>query len=410
MDVFFKQGRPPGRKGYQYLALALYTAALGIFLLSEISGEREISRSIASRQAVGILGKMEDLARWNLAYEKVFAVMGSETPAELLIPPGEVETSDGRKLSRVHFPTMISKIGGMGKHGQSVSISISSLKALDPAHEPDPWERTSLLDLELGAPERSGFIRDEHGHTFFRYMKPIVVEDHCLACHQDQGYQAGHIMAGITASVPADELVVRARTHSFQVGTVIFLLWLAGIGLAVVLERHRARDQLRIRELDEMTLVDPLTGLNNRRGFLTLARQQIRYAERNNLKASLLFMDLDGFKEINDTYGHEDGDAALVRFSNVLLSTFRTSDIVSRFGGDEFVVLALDAPPDTNNTIINRVKENIERDNGRSGKPYRLSVSLGTAPFDPKDPHTLEHLILEADGKMYTDKRGRKQG
>ncbi len=385
--------------------MVIFTAVLAAFLYAQITIERKIPRDIALNQAIGILNKMDDLSHWNLSYESLYAVMASDTPVQLLIPPGSIMTSDGKKLSRVFFPTIISKVGEIGNQTGKISIRISSLQAMNPDFQPDKWERASLVNLELGGQQQAAFVKGPEGSVSFRFMRPIYIKESCLSCHEDQGRQAGDIIAGITAIVPADNLLARTRSHLFQFALTLSLLWLVGTAFFIVLIRHKEHDRLRIQELNEMSLVDPLTGLSNRRGFLTLAQQQALYAERNGLSATLLFMDLDKFKQINDTFGHQVGDEVLIRFAKVLLLTFRTSDIVSRFGGDEFVVLALDAPMDESTTIIQRLEYNLEKNNEASGKPYRLSASVGSASFDPKKPQMLELLVLEADEKMYIAKK-----
>ena len=100
------------------------------------------------------------------------------------------------------------------------------------------------------------------------------------------------------------------------------------------LERHEI-----LENLYKTTIVDELTGLYNRRGLLTLGNQQVELAKRQNDDIFIFFLDLDGMKIINDTLGHEFGDKALVETSNVMHKSFRTTDILSRIGGDEFVVV-----------------------------------------------------------------------
>jgi len=169
--------------------------------------------------------------------------------------------------------------------------------------------------------------------------------------------------------------------------------------------RAHKRDQRHILELNELSIADELTGLNNRRGFLTLAQQQLKYAERHKLKALLLFIDLNKFKQINDTFGHKEGDAVLIRMARILQNNYRESDIVGRFGGDEFVVLALGTSAEHTNLMIGRLQEKVDRDNEKHDVPYELSISIGIAEWDPENPKMLELLIIQADEEMYVDKK-----
>jgi diguanylate cyclase (GGDEF)-like protein/PAS domain S-box-containing protein len=160
-------------------------------------------------------------------------------------------------------------------------------------------------------------------------------------------------------------------------------------------------------ELETLSLVDELTGLYNRRGFLTLARQQVKTAERMSRRLHLFFIDLDDLKLINDRLGHSEGDRALVAASQVLKSTFRGSDIVGRVGGDEFAALALEGEDQVEEPILQRLKQNLSRRQKRGVDPFRLSFSVGATIYDPAAPRPLEELLEEADQLMYRDKRAK---
>ncbi|MBI5522204.1 MAG: GGDEF domain-containing protein [Desulfarculus sp.] len=164
--------------------------------------------------------------------------------------------------------------------------------------------------------------------------------------------------------------------------------------------------QLR-EELRSLSLVDDLTGLYNRRGFLTLARQQVKTAQRMGRRLHLFFIDVDDLKLINDRLGHTEGDRALVAASQVLKSTFRGSDIVARMGGDEFVALALEGEEETTEPISQRLEHNLRAWRRQGLHPFPLSLSLGTTVYDPAAPRPLEDLLKEADQRMYEHKRGK---
>jgi diguanylate cyclase (GGDEF)-like protein len=170
--------------------------------------------------------------------------------------------------------------------------------------------------------------------------------------------------------------------------------------------RGAVRQSLLDKELCSLALVDDLTGLNNRRGFLALAGQQLKQGHRNLQELLLFLADVDNLKAINDSYGHQEGDTALIRVSNALRSTFRNSDILARFGGDEFCALALDASIQNEQSIIERLKENLKQTNAGESR-YSLAVSLGVARFNPRRPVSLEQLMKEADQAMYRVKRGK---
>lgn len=160
-------------------------------------------------------------------------------------------------------------------------------------------------------------------------------------------------------------------------------------------------------ELLNLSLVDELTGLHNRRGLTTLAEQYMKIVRRQQTEFALLFADMDGLKAINDTYGHECGSQALIEIADILRDTLRESDIVARVGGDEFVVLALDAKRDEAGTLINRLQEGLDAQNERQDRPYTLSLSFGVVYYEPEHPSSLDELIARADILMYEQKKNK---
>ena len=165
--------------------------------------------------------------------------------------------------------------------------------------------------------------------------------------------------------------------------------------------RHQMQEELR-----SLSLTDDLTGLNNRRGFLLLAQQQLRLAKRTKLPLLLLVADVDKLKAINDTWGHQEGNLALLDAARVLAGTFRESDILARLGGDEFAALVIEAAADNTAVITTRVQEKLQAFNAQADRRYTLSLSVGVAPYDPTHASSIEELMARADVLMYEQKRG----
>ena len=175
---------------------------------------------------------------------------------------------------------------------------------------------------------------------------------------------------------------------------------------AVGYAMERARLQ---RQVSELSLVDELTGLRNLRGFRLLAEEDLRAAVRRRAEMGVAFIDLDRLKAINDVFGHAEGDGAIRGMASVLRSTFREADLIARIGGDEFAVLLRDIGTDLSlDAIHERLAEQLDRFNDRSGRPYRLEASLGFAHRAVEQGITIENLMAEADAAMYRVKIARK--
>jgi diguanylate cyclase (GGDEF)-like protein/PAS domain S-box-containing protein len=161
-------------------------------------------------------------------------------------------------------------------------------------------------------------------------------------------------------------------------------------------------------EILALSITDQLTGLYNRRGFLSLAAQQLKLAKRNKGGMLLFFADLDGLKWINDALGHEEGDEALIETATVFKETFRTSDIIARLGGDEYAALTVDITEAKSELFAARLQSLINTLNNQKNRRYRLSISVGCSYYDPENPCSLDELMAHADKSMYEQKQNKK--
>ncbi|MEI7637105.1 MAG: PAS domain S-box protein [Syntrophus sp. (in: bacteria)] len=170
-------------------------------------------------------------------------------------------------------------------------------------------------------------------------------------------------------------------------------------------ERKEMEDEVRL-----MAVTDHLTGLYNRRGFVTLAEQQLRLSARSRKSAIIYSADLDGMKQINDTWGHDEGDRALINTASILRETFRTSDILARIGGDEFAVFSIDAMDVVPQSLVRRLEISLHEFNKLKDHPYCLSISIGMVAYDPENPCSLDDLMCRADEEMYARKDQKRCG
>lgn len=181
------------------------------------------------------------------------------------------------------------------------------------------------------------------------------------------------------------------------------------IGKLIVIHDITERKKLE-EKLRELSLVDELTGLSNRRGFFVLAQQFITMSNRMDMRAAVVFADVDYLKVINDTYGHAEGDQALIDLAYIFKSTFRASDIVARLSGDEFVILATESAASPIEDVLARFDKHLEKFNQRRERKYQLSISFGISHYYPEKTRTLEELMQDADKSMYTAKSAKKVG
>jgi diguanylate cyclase (GGDEF)-like protein len=232
----------------------------------------------------------------------------------------------------------------------------------------------------------------------------------------------GQVVAGIlgdgldVAHVGTAELMTVAGYFAAFVGSVLSTFELfqrAEHAMQIARSRNEElRREVAVRkraeeESRQLALIDPLTGLYNRRGFTALATHLREIARRQQRPVQVLLIDLDRFKKINDTFGHTMGDKALLEFAQILTATFRKSDLVARTGGDEFCVL-LPEPDEGIQTALNRLRQNVDDSNDAGTRSYRLDFSVGIAGAKPDEDVSIHALVEMADEAMYQEKRLRE--
>jgi len=218
---------------------------------------------------------------------------------------------------------------------------------------------------------------------------------------QEFGYPIKNNMASQIDLVHKDGSIKIVEMHPIP------FHWETKEATLIILHDITDSEALKTR-LEELSLIDELTRLQNRRGFFALAEQLIKQTNRSG-KLFIYFLDLNGMKLINDKYGHSEGDQALIDTAGILTHTFRDSDIIGRLGGDEFTVaINLDEGHEVKD-LSDRLEANIARYNQQRNHPYQLSLSYGVVSYNPESPCSLENMLVEADELMYQDKLARKE-
>jgi two-component system cell cycle response regulator len=267
--------------------------------------------------------------------------------------------------------------------GQPARFEVVHVDRLAEAQRYLVEEQFDIILLDLSLPDVSGIETLIRLHDAARDT-PIVV----LSDREDEALALKTVQAGAQ-----DHLL----TPELERGSLLRALRYA-------IERHN-----RLAELRTMSLIDDTTELYNRRGFLTLAQQQIKLANRTQRNLMLLFADLDGLKLINDSFGHSEGTRALMETAQILREIFRSSDIIARIGGDEFVVMVVETCGLSIDVIVQRFEEQVRRHNVLHDRPYRLSISVGAACYNPDEPCSIDELLSRADLRMYEHKRSKRR-
>jgi len=279
---------------------------------------------------------------------------------------------------------------------QELATLRDTLEAMDDARYQVEWvgelsralQRLSLggIDvvlLDLNLPDSEGLATFERAKAFAPDVPILVLtslDDEETAMRAVQGGAQDYLVKGRVD----EQVLIRSIRYA--------------------MERHRL-----LAALKSLSLIDDLTGLYNRRGFMDLGDQHLKLARRTGRSLTLVLVDLDRFKAINDAHGHHVGDRALFQVAEILRSTFRGSDILARVGGDEFAVLALEASGEDAEMLVRRLRTRVDGFNEKGSEPFTLSVSVGLARYEDASRIRLDELLARADAAMFEEKRRKRE-
>jgi diguanylate cyclase (GGDEF)-like protein/PAS domain S-box-containing protein len=306
---------------------------------------------------------------------------------------------------------------GMAERTSALEKEISVRKQAEEALKKSEEQYRSLVE----STDDSIYLVDKHYKYIFMNRKHISRMGFTNNDYKGRPYSEFHT---------ADETTwfIEKVSHVFQTGTSIihenkrrkddryFLLTFSPvqtkdgeIEAVTVISKNITYYKLMEEKLRTLSLTDQLTGILNRRGFFTLADQLLKQAKRQKKGLYMLYADIDNLKEINDTYGHNEGDVALIEVANILNKNYRESDIIARIGGDEFVVLPIGTVGDNIEKILSRFENTLKAYNSQNKHEYTISLSSGIAYYDPEAPSSVEELLVQGDQLMYGYKKSKKR-
>jgi diguanylate cyclase (GGDEF)-like protein len=279
---------------------------------------------------------------------------------------------------------------------------ITSQTPLNPSNRPDQFETSALQAFTAGHKEFFSFEK-EGDQTFFRYMAPLITQKVCLKCHAQQGYREGDIRGGISVSIPATEMLAQINENRYY----IILIALAIVGLIYGIIRYVSRvfigDLNRAeQQLQEMASRDFLTSLLNRRETYRRIHEEMERTARTGQPLSFILFDIDHFKQLNDSYGHNAGDMVLKQLAVKLMATLRDYDIACRYGGEEFLVVAPETDMEQAFRLAERLRATIATTSFSAEdqtQDLTITISIGIAQHSKDE--SMEKVISRADVALY---------
>ena len=359
----------------------------------------------------------------DLAYRRVVAHAGGiYMPLESGIQPNpylahlahrDIVSTDGARLTLVNSSYFVRLVHDDEARDDDTRIRghVTSKYLLREQNSPDEWERQALDAFEQGLKEVKGYSHSGQ-QRYFRLMRPRHASESCFSCHTGTPLKVGDVLGGLSVSVPMGELDAKAQQQQLWILGGHGLLWLFGMTGLTYSHRRLAKQEQR---LFHVAYHDELTDLPNRLCLVETLKWQMEQAVTTGEHGGVILLDLDRFKNINDSLGHPVGDALLQETARRLVKSIPANAILARFGGDEFVVLLPKLGTDSEEAVIEsrRVAKSMQSafNNSYHVRGYELHVtpSMGVAIY-PEQGNSANELLRHADAAMYQAKSAGRNG
>jgi diguanylate cyclase (GGDEF)-like protein len=346
---------------------------------------------------------------WNESHEGVWVTKGPDTATDpYLLHLGvsaDATTTDGRVLTLRGADSMAHEISNVQKRSDGTYFRLTSLRPVDPNDAPDAWEKAALAAFEGGTAERYEMTQLS-GVPVLRYARPLITDASCLPCHGRQGFKVGDVRGAVSIVVPENALQGQAAFNAGVIGLAGLIATLVMLAVTLTLVR-RLRSQLDLAQaaLVEAATVDVLTGVATRRQAMIGLQAEIDRAERTREPVAVIMIDIDRFKDVNDSLGHAAGDTVLAHVARRIGDTLRPYDVFGRIGGEEFLIVAPGTGLEEGIAIAERARAAVSATPvPAGGESVFTTISLGVTLLDPTEPEALDRAMARADQALYDAK------
>lgn len=430
-----------GKKIIIYIIVFILSLISLLFFFIQESKQSYItmSKDMLLQEALSQYQSMIVTRQWNSDHNSVYVKQTSKIKPNPYLKDNHILTNKNEVMVRINPAWMTRQISELLNKDSKYIYNIASLRPINKKNKADKFETKALLHFEKNRNDKyfTSFSKNR-----FNFMGALKVKASCIGCHIEQGYKINDIRGGLRISIPLDNYnkninQITQKTNTLYLISIIASLLLLTIliyAFKLILKRqnqiknlnknleHKVKDRTmklvkKSNELKrsnekllELSRIDFLTKIANRRYFFDFSQQIFSSLHRNNNKLSLVVIDIDKFKSINDTYGHNVGDLALMQIAKLLKHSIRESDFCARMGGEEFVIIL-------NNTNINnayifgekirkKIKETVFI---LEENKINITISLGIEEYN-EHHNSINEIVNNADKALYQAKAlGRDQ-
>ncbi len=391
------------------IATVILTVLVGYSWFWNVNNIRDENINLALMEARANWNKDAAFRRWATRHGGLYVKPDERTPpnpALAHLPHRDVVTTDGQKLTLMNPAYMMRQMAEEFEQDFGVKGKITGKLQLNPINKPDEWQLKVLNIFESGKTDEVYEQQVIDGQPYLRYMKAMYMTEGCVKCHGILGFKDGDLRGGVSVSIPLARYFDAASETNRGITFTHLMVWVSGF-LAIVAFAWLLK-RFMLRMADE-ALRDGLTQLPNIRLFNNRLEQSIKNYQRDATPLfAVCFLDLDRFKNLNDSRGHKVGDKLLVALSQRLGKLLRPGDTVARMGGDEFTLLL------NNITGLGEALAIARRILSSFNKPFKLDndeiyadASIGVCMVTDRY-HSAEDMVRDADIAMYRAKSSGK--
>jgi diguanylate cyclase (GGDEF)-like protein len=407
-DSTTRLGRLAGMRRFRWqIALLITVYTIVVYGALYLQTQRMLEDQLRA-QGASYFDLVKQTRAWSSNYGGVWVVKthGVETNEYLteIGIPADIKTESGAELTLRNPAAMTVEISELTEEESGVSFHLTGIDPINPANNPDAWEESSLEQLESGDMSYAETIDRSMSPNVYRYMEALIVDETCIGCHRE-GYELATLQGAVTVNIPTETVDAQLR----QTGIVLALLGLVTLGLGVgasqlLVNQLQRRLDTANEILSTMAVTDELTGLANRRSAFEGLAHEFSRSKRSGEPMSVIVIDIDHFKSVNDRHGHAVGDAVLRAIADRMNESTREYDILGRIGGEEFLVIAPQTSLEAATALANRILERVRSEPvSAHDLELTLTLSAGVSVIGDSDERG-DTLVARADDAMYVAK------
>ena len=410
--------------------IVLLVLSFSIFIIKYINDTKNeykvISENILFQQSSTLFNNIVTMRKWSSDHGAVYVKAHEGIEPNPYLENNHTYTKDNELLIKINPAWMTRQLSEMSNKTENYYFKITSLNPVNPVNTPDEFEKKALDDLEKNKDKKFYTNMEKDKYNLLGSLK---VEPSCLECHAHQNYKLGDVIGGLRVSVPIDNYtqnieILESKTNFLFTITIltsfifIFIIiftinsiYSREISITKLNKTLERKVSIRTKELRdankkliEISIKDYLTNIPNRRHFFEIGTKSLHIAKRENSDLSVICIDIDLFKNINDTYGHNIGDEILKLISSNMNKYIRKSDVIARIGGEEFSILLNNTNEENAYLLAEKIRTQIESSIYKNDKiEIKTTISLGISQLRAEDDD-LDSIIIRADKALYEAK------